>query len=627
MAISDAQIRKFQPALADVIRARARRGPTLHAVIFAALLLISVVPVLLLGLWVQHSAFQKEIDAVSEKHLLIASNLSGALSRYVTDVREGFRIAVANLAEGAEPAATQRLLRSLSFRHVSIADGRNEIVSSLSGGPPGMISALPSGETIDGFREMASAAGGEVVITDIMRDGDAPAFFVLLALEDERLAVGALGTDFIRQVQRAITFGKRGHSMIVDRTGRVVAHPNPQWEASSKDASKISVVAKMMSGETGVSTFFSPPMQADMIAGHTVVPEVGWGVMVPQPVSELAERARDAQSVAIGMSLFGILVAGVIAWWLAKFLARPIVAVAGAAGEVAAGRLDTQVSSHALGTPRELRCLSASFNAMVAELGHRDRGLRRARSEAEAANRAKTEFLNNMSHELRTPLNAVIGFAETMVKEIYGPVGSPRYRGYANNIVESGYHLLAIINDILDLAKIESGSVELNEEDVDIAAAVDTCVALMGGRAEEDGLALTSGVPDDFPCLRAYGRAVRQILLNLLSNAIKFTPSGGRISVEARFNAQGGADLLVADTGIGIAEADIPTAVADFGQVDAGMARRYEGTGLGLPLVNRLATLHGARVRIDSAVRRGTTVVVSFPPERVGAVSASPSHA
>jgi len=127
-----------------------------------------------------------------------------------------------------------------------------------------------------------------------MRDGGEPEFFVLLALEDGRLAIGCLGTDYIRQVQRAIAFGERGHSMIVDRTGRVVAHLNAKWEASSKDASKVSVVAKMMRGETGVATFFSPPMQADMIAGHTVVPEVGWGVMVPQPPAEMVKRARRA---------------------------------------------------------------------------------------------------------------------------------------------------------------------------------------------------------------------------------------------------------------------------------------------------------------------------------------------
>ena len=418
---------------------------------------------LLLGLWVQQSAFQKEIDAVTEKHLLIAGNLSGALSRYVADVKEGFRIAVSNMEGGAEPAATERLLRSLSFRHVSIADRRDRIVSSIASVPAAASGSLPEG-SIAGFRELARAAGGEVVIGDIMRAGDEPVFFVLMSLAEGRTAIGALGTDFIRQVQRAIAFGKRGHSMIVDRNGRVIAHPKTEWEDSSKDASQISVVAKMMNGETGVSTFFSPPMQADMIAGHTVVPGVGWGVMVPQPVAELEENARHAQVLVIGMSAAGILVASFIAWWLAKLLARPIVAVAGAAGEVATGKLDTQVPSHPMVTPRELQGLSDSFNAMVAELERRERSLRTAMSDAESANRSKTEFLNNMSHELRTPLNAIIGFGDAMAKGIYGPVENTRYRSYVNNILDSGNHLLAIINDILDLAKIECGSVELSEE-------------------------------------------------------------------------------------------------------------------------------------------------------------------
>jgi len=146
---------------------------------------------------------------------------------------------------------------------------------------------------ISELREIAGAAGGEVVITDLMRSKDQPVFFVVQQLDSGRFAMGALGLEYIRSVQRSIAFGERGHSMIVDVRGVVVAHPNGEWERISKNASKLSVVGKMMRGETGVATFYSPPMQADMIAGHTVVPEIGWGVMVPQPMSELVARAGD----------------------------------------------------------------------------------------------------------------------------------------------------------------------------------------------------------------------------------------------------------------------------------------------------------------------------------------------
>ena len=606
-----------RPAFTALLPARENRGPTLRVVLFTALVLISTVPVIVLAFWVQQSALRHEIASVTEKHLLIARNLSGALSRYVTDVKEGFRLAVANGVGGSDTIGMERLLRSFSFRHVCIFDERNELVSYLTSRPDGSRRALPPEETINLLREKARAKSGEIIVSDLMRDGGEPVFFVLQALDNGYLAVGVLGTDFVRQVQRAIAFGERGHSMIVDRLGKVVAHPNGHWEATSKDVSEVSVVAKMMNGETGVATFFSPPMQSDMIAGYTVVPEVGWGVMVPQPISELEEKAEGVRSVAIALSLIGVLVAALIGWWLAKILARPIVAVADAASQVAAGKLDTRVGSPARRTPRELRRLFESFNAMVGELKRREEGLQEARTEAEAANCSKTEFLHNMSHELRTPLNAIIGFADAMKQEIFGPVGRPEYRDYLDNIQQSGDHLLAIINDILDLAKIESGNYALHDESIDMAGAVTLCVRLVGERVEQTGPTVHVDVADGVPPLKADDRAVKQILINLLSNAVKFTPAGGQIRVRVSLNTLGGADLSVSDTGIGIAKEDIVTAVAHFGQVDGSLSRRYMGTGLGLPLVAWLAKLHGADMRIDSEVGLGTTVTVSFPCERL----------
>jgi HAMP domain-containing protein len=185
-----------------------------------------------------------------------------------------------------------------------------------------------------------------------MRENDKAVFYVVMALDDGELMIGSLDPAFIRQVQRSITFGERGHSMIVDATGRVVAHPNAEWEASSKDASKLSVVQKMMRGETGVTQFYSPPMAADMIAGHTTVPGVGWGVMVPQPMSELAARAREVRNATIIVSAIGIVIASVIAWLLARFLAAPIVAVARATSAVATGSYDIRPSAHCRGAVR-----------------------------------------------------------------------------------------------------------------------------------------------------------------------------------------------------------------------------------------------------------------------------------
>lgn len=246
-----------------------------------------------------------------------------------------------------------------------------------------------------------------------------------------------------------------------------------------------------------------------------------------------------------------------------------------------------------------------------------------AKEKAELANRAKSEFLANMSHELRTPLNAIIGFSEILKDEMLGPSGEPRYRTYAQDIHDSAIHLLEVINDILDISKIETGKFEIREDVIAVARVVDACVRLVQGRAAEAGVALAVGVGDDLPPLRADERMVKQILLNLLSNAVKFTPSGGSVTVSAAVT-DGALEIVVADTGIGIAEADIPKVMRPFFQVDSSFSKKFPGTGLGLPLANAMIELHGGTLRLLSTVSVGTTAAVRFPAERLCRDRATP---
>ncbi len=242
----------------------------------------------------------------------------------------------------------------------------------------------------------------------------------------------------------------------------------------------------------------------------------------------------------------------------------------------------------------------------------------KSREAAEYANRSKTDFLANMSHELRTPLNAIIGFSELIMREIVGPI-DPRYRGYAKDIHASGQHLLAIINDLLDLSKLEAGKMELRESLLLPGEVVDECLALLHERARQSAVHLVKG-PVCASLLRADRRAVKQILLNLLSNAVKFTPEGGTVTVSAAAGPDGIA-IAVADTGIGMSESDIQIALAPFGQIDSGLARKHEGTGLGLPLCKSLVELHGGTLNVVSKLDMGTTITVRFPPERTAAQS------
>jgi len=240
-----------------------------------------------------------------------------------------------------------------------------------------------------------------------------------------------------------------------------------------------------------------------------------------------------------------------------------------------------------------------------------------AKEQAELANRSKTEFLANMSHELRTPLNAIIGFSEVIMGETFGPLGSERYREYLRNIAESGTHLLGIINDILDMSKVESGEQKLHEAHIDIREIARSVLNLVRERAEKAGIECVADFPDDMPPMRADQRKLKQILINLLSNAVKFTPEGGRVTLKALCGQSSGHVFQVIDTGIGIAPEDIPKAMTPFRQVDSALNRKFEGTGLGLPLSKSLVELHDGSLDLESQVGVGTTVTVRFPADRI----------
>jgi two-component system cell cycle sensor histidine kinase PleC len=258
----------------------------------------------------------------------------------------------------------------------------------------------------------------------------------------------------------------------------------------------------------------------------------------------------------------------------------------------------------------------AEKDALIAELEEEKSISDEARHRAEAANKAKSQFLATMSHELRTPLNAILGFSEVMKTELFGPMENTTYREYAGNILESGRHLLHLINEILDLTRIESGRYELHEESVRLADIVEECVRLLKLRAENKGIQLVTALEPDLPVVWVDERAMRQICLNLASNALKFTPKGGRVTIAAGEIADGRQYLSVRDNGPGIPEDEIPKVLQAFGQGTLALKNAEGGTGLGLAIVQNLIDIHGGTFELKSELRKGTMATIYLPTYR-----------
>ena len=264
----------------------------------------------------------------------------------------------------------------------------------------------------------------------------------------------------------------------------------------------------------------------------------------------------------------------------------------------------------------QLLHFEATFND-ITQRRRSEQALIAAKEQADYANRSKSEFLANMSHELRTPLNAIIGFSEIIKDELFGKVGNPQYVEYAKDIYDSGELLLSLINDILDMSKIEAGKRDLAESVININRVVQTALRLVAARAKMNKQHLNVTIPKDFPDFRGEERAFKQIIVNLLTNAIKFTPEGGSITVDGIMNSDGSMQITVADTGIGIAQEHIEVVLAPFGQIESALSRKHQGTGLGLPLTKALVELHDGTLTITSQVGVGTTVTITLPPTRI----------
>ncbi len=598
-----------------VLRPRLWAWPRMHHLLFVAFTLVAGVPIAVLAIWEGQSSFQNELDSVREQHLLVARNLTSTMSRYVKDLKSTFPLAFADGTIAQPNASLINLFASLDVIHICVFNADGSVESEMQGLTNDQETQTPlDPERFKALNSLAQDMPDEPVLSKLYHDAaNRPVFYLVKVLPDGKLGLGIISTRYLVTLQQAIAFGARGHAVITDGSGQVIAHPLKDWVAASRDISGVPVVAAMMRGETGVGQFYSPAFNGMMIAGYAVVPETGWGVMVPQPISELRRRANVVNELAMVIAAAAFASAALISYLVALWLTSPVRQIAATAEAVMMG--NEQVSAPPFGkwAPSEIRSLGLAFNTMLADLRRKATETLQALRQAETSNRAKTQFLANMSHELRTPLNGVVGMLELL--RLSG--ASTTQQTYIDQASSSANSLLRMVGDVLDLSEMEVGKIGLKP----IVFRLDTMIGKLreqyADQAEAKHLNVAISLPESLHIpLIGDPHRVSQMLGNLLSNAIKFTESGGialRVSATDETADTINIRFEIGDTGIGIPREMQQKIFEAFTQGDGSMTRRYGGSGLGLAIVKELSERMNGEFGVQSMIGVGSTFWLSLP--------------
>jgi len=443
------------------------------------------------------------------------------------------------------------------------------------------------------------------------------------------VVVADIDLHSIRQVIDRAHVGTAGYAYAVDSRGELVTHPNINLVLRHTSFASLPQVQAALRGEANAAgdgaTIGRDEHGTKVLSAFQTIEPLGWRVFVEQPLSEAFAPLKSAIWRTTFLLVAFLLLAVTTSVLLARRLVRPIESIQAAAARIGSGSLNQRIE---VPSNDELGALAEEFNRMAAQLQESYAGLEQKVDERtrelgtalteldlksrqlEAASRHKSEFLANMSHELRTPLNAIIGFSHVLRERMFGEVNE-KQQEYLEDILTSANHLLALINDILDLSKVEAGQVELEVAPFSLRDALERGIVMMRERAMNDGVEVTlstNGGPD---VVTGDERRISQVIFNLLSNAVKFTPAQGAVAVRAS-QADGEIRVCVADTGPGIAIEDHERIFAEFQQTEAGVQQR-EGTGLGLALSKRLVELHGGRIWVESEPGKGSTFVFTLP--------------
>ncbi|HET6756692.1 MAG TPA: sensor histidine kinase, partial [Burkholderiales bacterium] len=571
------------------------------------------------GLSAGYFSYQENKRALSslqrEKALLVAARIE----QYVKEIERQIAWTTLPQARSGELALEARRLDCLKLlRQVpAITDisqlnarGREQLrVSRLA------MDVVGSNEDFSASPKFLAPKPGKTYFSPVyFRKETEPYMTIAMAWggEDPGVTLAEVNLKFIWDVVSQIRIGEAGLVYAVDSDGQLIAHPDISLVLQKTNLSALPQIA---SARTGVGGAIVARDRAgnEVLTAFAPISPAGWFVFVEQPLAE-AFAPLYALTLRTALLLLAGLVLSVLAsWYLARRMVRPIRALQQGAEEIGAGELSHRIE---VGTRDELQSLAEQFNTMAARLeesyANLERKVEERTQQLELATRHKSEFLANMSHELRTPLNAIIGFSEVLKERMFGDLNAKQAE-YIDDIHASGRHLLSLINDILDLSKVEAGRMELELAPFDLPTAIHDALTLVHERAKRHGIELNANVDQRLGRFVGDERKLKQILLNLLSNAIKFTPDNGRITIAA-MQTNPGIEISVEDTGVGIAPADQEIIFEEFRQAHG--ARSVEGTGLGLTLTRKFVEMHGGKIWVQSVPGKGSTFTFNLPMQK-----------